>query len=1120
MALTVEQKRAIQLNEGNILVSASAGSGKTFVMIERVARLLLEGKANVDELLCVTFTVLAAKEMKQKLAKKLTDELKNGGDKQLIERQLDLLPISNISTIHSFCNRLLTEYFYEVGLDPAFKILDDKESEILANRAIDRLFEDLYEKNDSNLNTLLPYFFKYRSDKYLKSTIMDLYFSFISEASPFDILKNNEFYYSKEGVDKIYAYYLSYFKNQAQGILNEIEKIEERVSDYQKLYEYICVLRGHLNKIIKCTSADELAVFTKADLPRKPNKPKTDDPFAIEVDNEVKAVKELIDALYKEKESKVFVNSYQTEVKWAEEMLPVYKALCALIEEFSLRFEKEKREENGVDYSDLEHLTLKLLQNEQIRSEIKGRFKYIFTDEYQDTSGVQESILTAIASDNLFMVGDPKQSIYDFRGCNPGIFSKKFALYEKGLGGTAISLDKNFRSTKTVIASVNNLFKEIMTIDCGKVDYAKYPMVAQAEYPEDEGECKMLLTLKSKAENAFPQGVYSVVKHLKLLGENKCFEEGRQIAELISKIYGTSYYCIKEKRWKSVDYGDIVILLRSANADCDKYAQELIRAGIPVSANSKRSIAEYAEIALAVNILQLIDCYNQDIALAAVLKSPIGNLTDSDFMQIRRAYAKGTFVEITEKYALEYDDEISKKLHAFKKYFDDIRLIAEFIPCDELLAKIVRDKGIDISLLSSRMGKVKLARLNRFIQAAGAKKQTASEFLQGIDKTLQSITVSFADQNAVKIMSIHASKGLEFSIVIMGGINKKFINADYSGEIISDRSFGIALSHKDLESRRVNKNIFLRYASRINKNKMLEGEMNLLYVAMTRAKNNLYLIGEFASEKSMQLKPNHLFNDVYGASGFFAMFAQSDMPCEICSSEQNKGFVEQEVRQVIVSKPDPELVSLIKNNLQFEYGYQNQVNLSVKRSVTSAAHYDEQEGITYEKSAIYGESDSDIGNAYHRFLELCDFSRDAESEFNRLIGGLLLTEDEVKLIEKQKIERIFALSIFKELNGFTLYKEQPFTCYMPARIVEGDNKEGEILVQGIIDLLAIKGNEAIIIDYKHSKIKDDQMLIKRYQKQLELYAYAVQKVLDKRVIGAYLVNLYSAKVIKTQLNNV
>ena len=1121
MAVTEKQLQAINSDGSNVLVSASAGSGKTFVMIERVKRLILQKGIDIDKILCVTFTVLAAKEMKQKIADAIADALKTANEENSmrLERQMELLPTASISTMHSFCKSLLSEFFYEAGLDPSFAILDDKNTKLLINRAIDRLFEDLYEQNDENLRLLLPYYFKGRKDKALKEKIISIYHALISEADPKAILEQGRFYYSDKGIDLLESNLLKNFNETALQIEKDIIDRLPYCEHYAKVKEYLLILLTISQEIYTCTKLEELCMRVKSMSFRKPSKTKNTAPDEAEEITAAGLIGERVKSLITNIK-KFDIGDLNQEKERAEEVLPVYNALAVLVLRFMEYFAREKREENSVDYSDLEHFTLKLLQNDEIKNEIASRFSYIFTDEYQDTSGVQEAILTSIARDNLFMVGDLKQSIYDFRGCNPDIFAKKYIEYSNHNGGEAINLDKNFRSTHAVLDCVNSLFEDIMTMRCGSVDYKKTPMEVGADYPEKEGEAVMCLAKKFKGEKVLPQGVYSVVGHLNVLNDGKCFAEGRAAAELIENLIGTKYYDIKEKdkdnKIKSIDYGDIAILLRDANKDADKFTAELIRAGIPVSAPSKDSIGNYAEVALAINILKLIDCYNQDIPLASVLKSEIGKVSDSELLQIRKFCPKGSFVEAVKDYADNNDDELSKKLIQFEEYFNSVRMLAEFIPCGELLSEVVRAKGLDIKILSSRLGEIKLARLNKFIEVADASKQTVGEFLKGLDGLLEKITLSYATENAVKIMSIHASKGLEFPVVILGRTTKGFNAEGVKGDFLVDRDFGVSINHRDVNGMVMTESLFNKYVKLIKTKRMREEEMRLLYVAMTRAKNSLYVMGEYTKEEDAFPASEHPV-DVFECSNYFKMFALKDFEVKLCN-ELNNELKSREVRQVLVSEEDAFMAEKILTNLTFEYPNKNNSTLSVKRSVTQAVHFKEEEGVHYEKSAIYGESDTEIGNAYHKFLELCDFSLGPKDAVNSVIGGLLISDEYKKHLDRNKLERILQMPIFETLKGYTLYKEQPFIAFIPASIVQdGYVGNEQILVQGIIDLLAINGDEAIIVDYKHSTTVDDEALKARYKKQLKLYAYAVESVLKRKVKESYLVNVNTCKTIKVEL---
>ena len=1120
---TPSQRLAIESDNSNILVSASAGAGKTYVMMERITRLVLEKGVDIDKILCVTFTNLAAKEMKEKLAKTLTEELtKVEGEKRAkLLYQLELLPTAPISTIHVFCKNLLSEFFYQAGLDPAFTILDDKGSKTLVNRVIDRLFEDLYENHDQDLTLLLPYLFKKRRDKNLKEKVINVYYSLISEAYPEQILEEGAVYYTPKGVNLIASEFAKAIYKEASLLLNEGKKLAEKCSHYEKFAQYVEHVAGvaeiicsHFNKDNLPLYYEEMCAFApNVVIKAKPRKSKNEDPFELEVDFLANEYKEKVKRFLKNIETRYSVESLAKEKQEAVKTASVYNAFKKITLAFMNAFTREKRIENVVDFSDLEHLTLNLLKNEEVKEEVASRFEYIFTDEYQDTSGVQEEILSLISRNNLFMVGDVKQSIYDFRGCNPDIFANKYKKYQAGEGGIAINLDKNFRSSKNVLTAVNNLFSDIMTEECGRVDYKNNLMEVGAPYPENEGETKMFSVPKAKQEKILPEGVYSVVGHLNILTKNSSFSEGVAVANLVESLIGQEYYDVKEKRLKSIDYGDIALLLRDANKDADKYREYFARRAIPISAPSKDSIANYPEVAQVIDILKLINCYNQDIPLASVLKSKIGNLSDRDLLTIRKFTPKGSFVDAVKNYAENNVDEISAKISSFEQYFNGIRLLAEFTPCGELLAKIVSEKGIDVQILAKPLGETRLARLNKFIEVASASGQTVSEFMVGLDAQVEKLTMATSAENAVQIMSIHASKGLEYPIVILGRTTKSFSIESTKGDFLVDRYYGVSINHRNLDEMLITESLFNKYLKYLKTKRMREEEMRLLYVAMTRAKNRLYLINEYDSEKDYLPKPTHDDN-VYGATSYFKMFAQGDF--EVLDGlnipESAKTTV---VRQVLVSEADEYMTGDIGRYLAFEYPFKERSVLSVKRSVTKAAHPENEEERVYEKSAIFNESDTLTGNAYHRFLELCDFNLSCEDAFNSAIGTHLMEEEYKKVIEKEKALKILQMPIFNEIKSYTLFKEQPFTCFMPASFVE-ENYDGaeEILIQGIIDLLAIKDGKAIIIDYKHSGIINEQKLIERYRKQLEFYAYAVNKVLKLEVESCYLVNVNTCKLIK------
>ena len=727
------------------------------------------------------------------------------------------------------------------------------------------------------------------------------------------------------------------------------------------------------------------------------------------------------------------------------------------------------------------------------------------------------------------MVGDVKQSIYGFRGCSPESFIQKERLYNQNPQmGKVVNLDDNFRSSKPVIQAVNNLFSDIMTASFGGTQYKDNPMVCGASFEcendgktfKDMGHASMQLVQKASEQEVCFNEVYSIESHLKKLGESgngfAKFAEGEAIASLIHEIVGSDFYHRESKTVRKLRYSDITILLRSANSQASVYATALDRAGIPVSAETRKSLGDYAEVAFMANLVQLINNFNQDIPLVSVLKSPIGGFSEKQLFKIRENHKDGNFYQAYYAYMLENDeqsDDLSKQLRAFDGYFKEIRALAEFMPCAELLTKIVREKNIDSHLLAQRLGSKKLDRVNAFIHASGSKKQMVSEFASEMDEVLKALNEKHSDSNSVKIMSIHASKGLEFPVVILASIGHAYNREDFKGEFITDKNFGVALYCKDGETMRKSETAIRTYAKYLKKKSMQEEELRLLYVAMTRAENRLYVVGEYKNgELEKFIKQSHGVCDGRISACYADVFAKSDMLVE---EVELKDLKEREVKQVLISEKNDGLIQEMAKNITFKYEPTTSGFLSQKRSVTSAAHFDEDDGSVYEYAPIFGDTSAEKGTAYHRFLELCDFSKTAESEFNRLIEAHLLTKEEQNLIDLNRLNAILQMDIFKRLEGYTLYREQPFTCFMPKKLIEeGYEGEAKILVQGIIDLLAVRENEAIIVDYKFTALSNDEQTVRRYEKQLRLYEYAVKEVLKKQVTALYVANIYSAKLIQ------
>lgn len=474
---TAAQEKAINHEGTSALVSASAGSGKTRVMIDRIIKLILQKKAQVNEILAVTFTQLAAKQIKEKLSsaliKSITEE-----NYDYIKEQLNLLRTANISTIHSFCSNVLRTYFYEAGLDANFSIIDEVEAEKLKNQSANDLFEDKYESGDEDFLSLVKVFSQKRSDNSLKQNVMSVYGFIMDESEPFSTFDKTLRYYDESGLkeieNKIYDYSIEKITCYSQQLKdftdyftdNGMPKTDKTVREIIAETNVLLAAKD-LPTLVRYAQTATFGTFAN-------DVKKDDDRYAVKA--AAMDVKTKLSNHIKWIVGKVGFTFSEDNVSKYLNMKPMLIKYFDLVKEFKEYFDSAKRRENVVDFSDLEHFTYNLLKNDEILTAIKDSFKYIFIDEYQDVNGVQEAIFSALSSDNLFMVGDVKQSIYGFRGCNPEFFAQKYDKFLNGDGGEAIFLEENFRSAPEILNTVNKVFNRVMEKDFTGVEYKANPM--------------------------------------------------------------------------------------------------------------------------------------------------------------------------------------------------------------------------------------------------------------------------------------------------------------------------------------------------------------------------------------------------------------------------------------------------------------------------------------------------------------------------------------------------------------------------------------------------------------------------------------------------------------------
>lgn len=1125
---TPDQRKAVIAEGRNVLVSASAGSGKTFVMIERVIRLIVEGKAEVGEILAVTYTTAAAEEMKQKLVKAIIAEINAGRDVARFRKALSEVPTASISTFHSFCANLIRTYFYALDVDPSVSVADENQAGELKNKALDSLFESLYETRDEDFLYLVRIMGRSRGDDSLKETVKKLYEFASSEKSAEEFLTKaaenitEKSFYKSE--NELYGIFAAYIK--------ELIRIGENLASLAESYGYAVYVEyvGELLVKLKiCLNAKDFRSLIKAaglSVPKAPRTTSKDDEDLAAYKGKLEYFKKKCKDVYDDIREASPNDDEEKDLSEYLSTARATKALCRLTIDFGKEYARLKADAAALDFSDLEHFAYKLLsENSDVLSAVKQKYKYVFADEYQDVNGIQEAILSLISSDNAFMVGDVKQSIYAFRGCNPDIIAAKFERYERGEGET-VSLDANFRSTDAVLAAVNKTFSPIMTKDFGGTDYKNNPMTGSGKYPQGYGETILIEIPEAEKEKTIKGGVYDIVDDVNAPAPKAAFAEGAVVANIVRKEAGGKVYDLKAKREREVTPKDFAVLTRNSSGFPTEIVRHLKRNDIPVSSSAKNPVGDYPEIKLLKDLLKIIVRFADDAPLFACLKSAIGGVSEAEAAEIKRAaYAaitsdtgdkpaatkKPTFADCYRWYLLSGEDEnIRNKLKNFDEYISKIRLLSGFENAGEILSRVLSETGLDLEILSQKNGEIRLSRVERFIAEAGSGENglSVSKFLTRAESDDGDVSVGSSDgDDSVTVTSMHASKGLEYPIVILAGLGKRFNLDDTKKEILTDRYEGIALKFYDEESKRTKITLpraAFKERARLN---AIKEEMRVFYVAMTRAECKLYLV------TSEPVEENDDFTSILFANKFSDFIKTKYFDKKITADDTEIGDGE-DVREVYISKDRPALTDLIRKNLSFIYPYEEDVNLPVKRAVTSLAEdaTTDDDEMTEIRLPV-DKTTRERGIAYHAFLQHADsFYEDAGVLLEKIKTGKKLTDEQLALLSEEKLRKILRAPLFEEIRGYKFYKEQPFIAQMAANEISNTNATGDVLVQGIIDLLAVKGDKAIIVDYKYSK-KSISHLKETYAYQLALYKKAVEKTLKLKVEKTILFNLNTVESI-------
>ena len=1225
------------------------------MLVERIINKVINENVDIDKILIVTFTNAAASEMRERILDAIYDKLEKNPEEVRLQRQITLLNKASICTIHSFCLDVIRNNFYEADVSANFRIGDTAEVEMIKADVLEDLFEQKYMDNDPEFIKLLETYTDYRGDEKLQDLVLTIY-RYI-QSSPFpakwleskvaELNVNEDEDFANTVWGKII---LDNVKSQIEMMIVKLENIKNETLKFTELEKFSRVLEANVNNL-KSVKLDSWDIAYNSMNSMDWGKWPIDKKVTLDLKNEAKDIRDSI-----KKEFNNIVLKY-TSKEANQDILDMYNILNALknlILEFSEAFSKAKREKNIIDFNDIEHLALKILVNEneeptEIAKKDQEKFEEIAIDEYQDSNLVQEKILTSISKgNNIFMVGDVKQSIYKFRQARPELFLEKYDRYAQKEEQTSenskennasiiddnniaksfnpntglkIKLFKNFRSRESVLDITNLVFENIMSKSLGDIDYneeeylnygANYILpeaILQNKVSLEEnstektsdqkefnyaGKAELhIIDLKEKEEDIYTnsekveQNIASQEKPLIDNAEESDEDddnkeriedsvlEARFVAKKVDEILKSGYhvYDRKQNKYRKVKPSDICILLRATSVLAPIYEKEISELNLPVFSDSSDTYLEAMEVETIMNLLKVIDNPMQDIPLVSVLRSSIFGFTDNDLIEIRLVDRKSTFYEAMQKARISVETDLRHKIDDTINKLNEWKSEEKYIPLNEFIWKLYIETGFYnyVGLLPN--GSLRQANLKLLFEKA---KQYEAASFKGLfnfinfinkvktsSKDMASAKIIGENDDVIRIMSIHKSKGLEFPIVFLASTGKKFNMQDLNNPILLHQDIGIGMQYIDSE-RKIEYSTLAKEAIKLKiKKETISEEMRVLYVALTRAKEKLIITGLSRDlTKSLEKKTKLLSNFSKSKNNkippalvekFTSYLDWLELVYEKNKEEKIENTVELHTynKQELISKlksEENEVIDVRKQieekaqkskidakileKLKWQYKYIESSKIPTNTSVTKLKELNEDKDIedliNEAKKKVNKQTELNITPKFmeekHIFtpaekgtlLHLCvqkldeskDYTREEIQEFvSNLKNKNIISEEEQKNINTDILYKYTKSELWQDLKqAKEIHKETPFYINIPATEIYDEAEESEkILVQGIIDLYYIdKNDNLILVDYKTDYVPngDVKILEEKYKVQLDIYKKALEEATGKKVYKA------------------
>lgn len=1194
MRWTQEQREAIEYRGENILLAAAAGSGKTAVLVQRIIELIEKDNVSVNELLVLTFTDAAAGEMREKIKKAISAALKAHPDNEHLQKQRLLIHSSSISTVHSFCLNTLKSNIHLTSLPVDFSIISETENKIMLKEALDEVLERFYKRidQDSSFRDLAVGHGGIKNDSTLREMVLELHDFSRSMAYPARWLNEAVRPYrqtAKEGkiagqwwrtqLERIVTDAKNEIFSAYEQIMHEIESnltyehpygafFEDERENIKRTFEHMDT--GEYSSV---KAALDSFVFERM----KSGKRNAEEHIA-KGQERVKALRESVKRNIEELKE-CFALPQETVVERIALSYPVIRTLKNIVLMLDRCYTRKKREKNFLDFNDLEHEALNLLVTKkegatEVAEALRNKYKYILVDEYQDTNNIQDLIFRTVSRDNrnIFMVGDLKQSIYKFRNAVPKLFSDKYECYGcEENPGHLIRLFKNFRSRKSVVDTVNFVFRCVMSRNVGDIDYTETEyLVRGAEYPEIEDKSLFdtefhMICQEAESEDETVDGVVFDKTEL----EAKV--AAMRICDIVNgkmPVFDKDLGIMRPARYK-----DIVVLMRNTKKTAPVFEKVFEECQIPVYTEVGRSYLGTLEIQTVLAFLQIIDNPRQDIPLIATLRSPMWRFDAQTLAEIRGQKRDGCFFDALSLAA----DKGNERAREFITALESLRQSAEYMGIDKLMYSIYYDYGYYAYVGSLDHGKERQANLRILMERAAEFESTKLSGLFGFMNYIYTMREEGGDmtpakafgegQDVVQIMSIHKSKGLEFPVVILADTAHKFNLTDASKSIIWDEQGGIGAEYADTKLR-------VRYSSLSKtlvgyqlKKDMVSEEMRLLYVALTRAREKLIITSTFRLSEKVWKNPvwdsqccaAHGY--IRGASSYrewltaaFMSHPDAGILREYCGVPETvvnrdtgfgvKVFLYEnpcEIPQILTERAHGESLEFekrqdvaeeVQKRLEFIYPAKELGSMPVKLSVSEVKRMQAEDGEfvpmldelkTSDMLGLDEVTGTERGTVVHFVMQMADPDKingedDIRNLVDRLVSEKIINPSQGEAVDCKKVADFFTGTMGQRLKA-AVRKESEFSFYTQASADEiyGNGSSAKILLQGTMDCFFVESDgNVVLLDFKTDRVNRDnaaRVAETRYKTQMKYYKKALGEILERPVDECYLYFLECGELI-------